>query len=720
MANIELIQGADTGAATPDKLSQAYPKYNRSITNVNNQLANHETRVGTAEADISTLKTRMSTAENDIQTVDNRVSNIVAEAGDSNPEIADGRMNGLTGKIHPALKDRLDSESKIVGLNPNEYSGANNEAKVTSAATDAALEKAPVAIPGDFGDVEYDANGLGSDVLDLRMKPFRNLDYINALQMNLAALRYMDELRIVVTGDSLSYNRYDYDPTARSTSEAGKGGYKSWSYLIRDAFLINMPGWVHGVDCLPSSKSSAYLIASESQLSEYYAPINGRHMIYQFSAVGTKAILFVPPTVRAMDAGRSSDDLYMYFLDGYDRGGTFNVKVFKRDGTQVGTTVSFANTPDSSYYLGLGMRSVKICSAAPSDVYKIEIEMTSITLGSSPYLDIVGFAASNLVWKNTGMGSQPSQWVKDNVASLITNHNPDITFIIIGANDPALNYTESQTYQNMKDTLASIRANTNSEVILISMPVTSSYSNGRAQSRVRALRKVANEFECGFVDLYNVFRRMNTSEWRYDNVHFKRLGNQIVFETLAKLFFPTLPIEEVNQYNHHSYGWQGSGEQRIRTAFSKWRQYVRPVQHIAYDSATSTFKLQNSLSNWFAAQGVFDGSGNSWQPLADTDFLVTNDGGSNYRLRIPLPFSPTWMSPRYEPANPQNFGSAAGVFQLRINTYGSDYISYYIYKYKDVQKTDSANNTVTVKEWVPVSSLSEIDNGTAFILNLLW
>ena len=75
---IELIQGADTGATIPDKVKQAYPKVNRNFQR---------------------MKARHLSLEG-------RVENIVANSGDSNTEIVDGRLNA-EGTVHPTIGDNI-------------------------------------------------------------------------------------------------------------------------------------------------------------------------------------------------------------------------------------------------------------------------------------------------------------------------------------------------------------------------------------------------------------------------------------------------------------------------------------------------------------------------------------------------------------------------------------------------------------------------------------
>lgn len=107
MANIELIKGADNGNPS-DKLSQAYPKINRSMTNINNQVVNQESRLVTTEAAVTDHGSRINETETELVNQDERITNIVASAGDSNTEIVDARQPAA-GPAFPILRDRLNA-----------------------------------------------------------------------------------------------------------------------------------------------------------------------------------------------------------------------------------------------------------------------------------------------------------------------------------------------------------------------------------------------------------------------------------------------------------------------------------------------------------------------------------------------------------------------------------------------------------------------------------
>lgn len=107
MANIELIKGADNGNPS-DKLSQAYPKINRSMTNINNQVVNQEGRLVTAEAAVTDHGSRILEAEAELVDHQAQINTLVIN-GDSSAAAAQAAIDA-TGYDYENLKLRLDTE----------------------------------------------------------------------------------------------------------------------------------------------------------------------------------------------------------------------------------------------------------------------------------------------------------------------------------------------------------------------------------------------------------------------------------------------------------------------------------------------------------------------------------------------------------------------------------------------------------------------------------
>ena len=52
--------------------------------------------------------------------------------------------------------------------------------------------------------------------------------------------------KLLITGDSLSYNRYDYDETPRTNGWDCHIGMQSWSFKLRNSFITSAAGFKYG------------------------------------------------------------------------------------------------------------------------------------------------------------------------------------------------------------------------------------------------------------------------------------------------------------------------------------------------------------------------------------------------------------------------------------------------------------------------------------------
>jgi hypothetical protein len=63
---------------------------------------------------------------------------------------------------------------------------------------------------------------------------------------SIRSLRGLDPFTVVFSGDSIAYNRYDFDPVPRTNGYDCFPGMLSWSFLLRDMFVNSSKGYVHG------------------------------------------------------------------------------------------------------------------------------------------------------------------------------------------------------------------------------------------------------------------------------------------------------------------------------------------------------------------------------------------------------------------------------------------------------------------------------------------
>ncbi|AIQ17073.1 hypothetical protein H70357_10680 [Paenibacillus sp. FSL H7-0357] len=208
MANIEQIKGADNGNP-PDKLSEAYPKINRSLTNMNNQVINHEGRLGTAEAAVSNHGSRIAEAETKLVNQDNRITTIVAHNGDGtkDTELIDARGN------KPILSARLDAtDAQLADIASDaSFYGADPGKGDNTASLQSALNKGGTVNVTKPGDYYTRTLYIGSDTSLCLGQGVRLIliggtsDYLIVNKGEVAEPKYRDK-NISINGGEYNYN----------------------------------------------------------------------------------------------------------------------------------------------------------------------------------------------------------------------------------------------------------------------------------------------------------------------------------------------------------------------------------------------------------------------------------------------------------------------------------------------------------------------------------
>jgi hypothetical protein len=289
-------------------------------------------------------------------------------------------------------------------------------------------------------------------------------------------------------------------------------------------------------------------------MKPFEAPLDNRCLSVRFTQIGQKVVLTIPKHIHSSMAGRDCDELFLYFVTSIHAGGRFRVTVEDAaSGLTLGGTDKLDNRGSANRYLGTEMRCERVCGNASANAISLNliIEALAFEDDREANLYLVGCAASQLQWENTGRGSTTSEWLKNEFHSLVIDHHPQLTLIITGANDYAKSLKEEDTYRNVKTMVETIMGQPQSHVVLITRPPTANHSDERTYPYAQSVVRAANETGCGCMDLYELFRPFDPSFWRYDNIHFNRMGNQMVFEHLVRRYFPSLGIRTINQYNHY-------------------------------------------------------------------------------------------------------------------------------------------------------------------------
>jgi hypothetical protein len=329
-----------------------------------------------------------------------------------------------------------------------------------------------------------------------------------------------NSLNGVITGDSLSISGFDY-PVDWPTLGGGYAtenpfGLSSWPHLVRDLCLTVAPAFVPIEDVNISTDADKTYLTSNI----YNYAINQKVVNFYFSTVAKKLIL--------QNAYTGAKCLVISYVPVSDS------CIFEVDG------VEYNNASPDGHYQSHGYMFV------PHDgeyATVTNVRYASGTPGGNLWFYGVG-DGQRRVPKLTGKGAWTSGQILAEYSTLVAPYSPDYIFYIIGANDIGQGVTVEAFCNNLVSFINLARAaKPHCEIILMSTPPTSSYDRVTAKRYIKGMRKVADDNACSLIDMHSQLEQIDPSYYRYDNIHFNRLGDTIVFNILKNLVFPDVPLD---------------------------------------------------------------------------------------------------------------------------------------------------------------------------------
>lgn len=336
---------------------------------------------------------------------------------------------------------------------------------------------------------------------------------------------------LVITGDSLSYNRYGYDDIPCINAYDCHIGMNSWSFRLRNAFLTNATGFKYG-DELNFSESTILGIG------------NG---VDDIDAVFGKRVVTVVPNNDMINFSAKSDtgQIIIYFQTRPDNYCRFNIF---SDGKLVKKAVeTYGGNRD---FQGYDIKAVKFNCDKEKTEHKITFSDFEYT-ENEPFVTIAGISTKERNAYITGQGSRTAKFLLYHFNDRIANYFPDMLILIFGGND-FLFYSESeyevyleQIFKRMKKEFPACKITT------LTIP-----PSGKTKEEVRGIKIASDEELNIFLDKYNnvleklsekngalcvklkdIFKDISPDVWRYDNVHLSNKGNDILYNEVSKILF---------------------------------------------------------------------------------------------------------------------------------------------------------------------------------------
>lgn len=317
---------------------------------------------------------------------------------------------------------------------------------------------------------------------------------------------FYDGARVVITGDSLAYNRYDYDPLHRINAFDCFPDMGSWPFMLRDAAMTaGSFGYARDLTDMAGTGAANRIFGNRSVTF-----LNSAAFIYERSA--------------------SCITLYLQCLPG---GGCFDI--YDNNG-RVLTGVSFCGNP--SYFHGMEYFSV---TYAADNKTRHEITLDGKGIGT-----LLGISDRDVKVYLTGQGSRRADFFLDNFYDRIGRFNPTSLLFIIGANDEGA-VTHGRFGTDLREVLRRTReVNPTCDFVLLTptdqhdpdrpeSDETPFFSYISACAFNTEIKNAAFEFGGIYVDTAALFENVPLRKWRYDNVHLTRFGCDMLYERLINL-----------------------------------------------------------------------------------------------------------------------------------------------------------------------------------------
>jgi len=355
--------------------------------------------------------------------------------------------------------------------------------------------------------------------------------------------------RVVITGDSISYNHQDLDATPRSSAELCNAGMRSWSFMLGDIIHKQDAWFKHSDELEWGVFGEASLALYNGSSSPQIIPFGGR-------VFSPKMLPSESPSL-TVNYRHQGDDNFAYFIIHGDPTGFSTTFDYRVDGgvTSNGTT-KLATTGLNSYQ-GRDIRHIQI--AVPNDGKDHLIQFfnfaqaADIPDGSGlVQMPLIGFSSKATDVAFTGVGGFSTQDLLTQWDVRAVNYNPDVLLLLIGANDAGDALSIPAFQANLVDMIEQVRVvKPDCQFVLMSTPGSTpgninSVNDVDSVKYVNAMKEVCIQQRCSFVNLFEYFRSIDPDVFRFDWVHLNRAGNTMLCSYMAKLMGLNTKVEDTD------------------------------------------------------------------------------------------------------------------------------------------------------------------------------
>ncbi len=338
---------------------------------------------------------------------------------------------------------------------------------------------------------------------------------------------------LLITGDSLSYNRHCYDSEPRENAADCHIGMNSWSFRLRNKFITSAKGFRYG-DELKIKEPTEHGMAKNIDIYD--------------SIFGGRVVTVTPRNgMIHIEAESDTGTLVLYLQKRKENYCRFDLSV---DGVSIGIRVdTCGNTED---HQGYGLLTIKLPCEKNKKIHEVVFSNFEYT-EKSPLVTVAGMSDEERYAYVTGQGSRTAKFLLYHFESRIAKISPDIFVLIFGGNDFV--FYSADEYKKYLTELFEKMAVRFPKCRLLTVTIPPSAKpvypirgmifntemdfNEKLGEYNSVLKEISQKFGADCLCLNELFEGVSPEIWRHDEVHLSRVGNDMLYEKLCEMIIPS-------------------------------------------------------------------------------------------------------------------------------------------------------------------------------------
>lgn len=336
---------------------------------------------------------------------------------------------------------------------------------------------------------------------------------------------------LVITGDSLSYNRYGYLPEARVNAWDCPIGMQSWSFRLCQTFLTTAKGFKYADEL-------SFNCDTFAGIGEGFDPMD--------SVFGERVITATPKDDKICFMANSDSESVVLYLQKRPRNYCrFSITV---DGIRHSEKINTYG--DGTFFRGWSVLPIELTCDKSKNLHEVVLSDFEYA-DDKPMVTIAGVSAEPNSAVVTGQGCRTAKFINYHFEQRIAAFSPDVLVLIFGGND-VLYYSPEQYNENLEIFFKTMKTRfPDCKLITITIPPSALYSgfaNGvkhetqqewdQNQAKYnKAMIELSKKYGAKTIVTEELFNGLPVKQWRIDDVHMTPFGNDMLYQRMKEILF---------------------------------------------------------------------------------------------------------------------------------------------------------------------------------------